>query len=102
MTLEQAVAYALNAEPASTEQATEPRESESRPGARPAVRPAGLTPREVEALRLIAEGRTNKEIATELVISVATVERHIFHIYAKIGARGRADAIAYALRHGLA
>ena len=62
---------------------------------------AGLTPREVEALRLIAAGRTNKEIATELIISVATVERHIFHIYAKIGARGRADAIAYALRHGL-
>ena len=97
MTLEQAVAYALNAEPTSAEQATEPPEGERRAGARP----AGLTPREVEALRLIAAGRTNKEIATELVISVATVERHIFHIYAKIGARGRADAITYALRYGL-
>ncbi len=97
MTLEQAVAYALNAEPAPRDQDTEPQEGERHPDARP----AGLTPREVEALRLIAAGRTNKEIATELVISVATVERHIFHIYAKIGARGRADAIAYALRQGL-
>jgi DNA-binding NarL/FixJ family response regulator len=64
--------------------------------------PAGLTPREVEVLRLIAAGKSTKEIATTLVISNPTVERHITHIYEKIGARSRAEATAYALRHGLA
>jgi DNA-binding NarL/FixJ family response regulator len=64
--------------------------------------PAGLTPREVEVLRLIAAGRTTREVAETLVVSLATVERHITNLYAKIGARGRADATAYALGHGLA
>ncbi len=62
---------------------------------------SGLTAREVEVLGLIATGRTNKEIAAELVVSVPTVERHITNIYAKIGARGRAEASAYALKYGL-
>jgi DNA-binding NarL/FixJ family response regulator len=62
----------------------------------------GLTPRETEVLRLIAAGRSNNEIATELFISVRTVERHITNLYAKIDARGKADATAWALRHGLA
>jgi DNA-binding NarL/FixJ family response regulator len=44
---------------------------------------------------------TNKEIAEELVLSVSTVARHIANIYVKIDAHGRADATAYALRHGL-
>ena len=57
----------------------------------------GLTKREVEVLRLVASGSTNNEIADDLVLSVRTVERHIGNIYAKIGARGRADATAYAL-----
>jgi DNA-binding NarL/FixJ family response regulator len=59
-----------------------------------------LTPRETEVLALIACGRTNSEIARELVLSVRTVERHIENIYAKIGATGkaaRAIATAYAL-----
>lgn len=67
--------------------------------------PAGFTPRELEVLRLLATGRSNHEIAAELVLSVRTVERHISTIYEKIGARGkvaRAAATAYALRHGLA
>jgi non-specific serine/threonine protein kinase len=64
--------------------------------------PDGLTGREVEVLRLIATGRSTREIAETLVISVATVERHISNLYPKIGARGRADATAYAFRHGLA
>jgi non-specific serine/threonine protein kinase len=64
--------------------------------------PDGLTAREVEVLRLIASGRTTQEIADELVISVNTVERHITHVYQKIGARGRAEATAYALQHALA
>jgi predicted ATPase/DNA-binding CsgD family transcriptional regulator/DNA-binding XRE family transcriptional regulator len=59
-----------------------------------------LTARENEVLALIADGRTNTEIAEGLVLSVRTVERHIANIYAKIGARGRADATVYALRHG--
>jgi predicted ATPase/DNA-binding CsgD family transcriptional regulator len=62
---------------------------------------ASLTPRERDVLGLIAAGRSTKEIAAALVVSVPTVERHITHIYQKIGARGRADATAYALRHGL-
>ena len=62
---------------------------------------AALTSRETEILQLIASGATNREIAEKLVISTRTVERHITHIYGKIGARGKADATAYALRHSL-
>jgi DNA-binding NarL/FixJ family response regulator len=64
--------------------------------------PDGLTEREVDVLRLIAAGRSNREIADELVLSVRTVERHITNLYGKIDARGKADATAYALGHGLA
>lgn len=67
--------------------------------------PDYLTRREAEVLRLIAAGESNQAIATLLVLSVRTVERHISNIYAKIGAEGtasRAVATAYALRHGLA
>ena len=63
--------------------------------------PHGLTEREVEVLRHLAGGRTNDEIAKELFVSVRTVERHVANIYAKIGARGRANATAYALSHNL-
>jgi len=63
--------------------------------------PDNLTAREVEVLRLLAEGKTNKEIAAALVVSIPTVQRHIANIYGKIGARGRADATAYAIRRGL-
>ena len=51
--------------------------------------------------RLIAAGESNPAIADRLVLSVGTVARHTANIYAKIGARGRADAVAYALRQGL-
>jgi DNA-binding CsgD family transcriptional regulator len=63
--------------------------------------PDGLTAREVEVLRLLAAGQSNKEMAAALSISVATVERHIANVYDKIGVRGRANATAYALRHKL-
>ena len=66
------------------------------------VYPDGLTSREVEVLRLLAEGKSNKEIAAALVVSVPTVQRHIANIYGKIGARGRAEATAYTIRRGLA
>jgi DNA-binding NarL/FixJ family response regulator len=64
--------------------------------------PDGVTVREAEVLALIAAGYTNRQIAGALVVSDGTVERHISNLYAKMGARGRADATAYALRHGLA
>jgi DNA-binding NarL/FixJ family response regulator len=63
--------------------------------------PGGLTARELEVLVLLAEGLANKEIAARLFVSVPTVERHVSNVYDKIGARGRAAATAYALRHGL-
>ena len=63
--------------------------------------PAGLTAREVEVLRLLARGLSNKEIASRLVITPKTVGNHVEHIYAKIGASSRAAAGLYALRHGL-
>jgi DNA-binding CsgD family transcriptional regulator len=62
-------------------------------------RPGGLTPREVEVLQLLASGMSSGEIARELSLSIRTVGRHITNIYSKIGARGRADATAYAIRH---
>lgn len=63
-----------------------------------------LTPRELEVLRLVASGRSNEEIASALVLSVRTVERHVSNIYSKIGASGRtarAVATAYAHTHAL-
>jgi pimeloyl-ACP methyl ester carboxylesterase/DNA-binding CsgD family transcriptional regulator len=64
--------------------------------------PAVLTPRETEVLRMLASGLTSREIAADLSLSVRTVGRHITNIYAKIGARTRADATAFAIRHRIA
>jgi non-specific serine/threonine protein kinase len=63
--------------------------------------PDGLTAREVEVLRLLVGGASNQVIAESLVLSIKTVQRHIANIYAKIGARGRVDATAYAMQHGI-
>ena len=60
-----------------------------------------LSRREIEVLRLLAAGESNAQIARRLGISAYTIERHVVNIYRKIEARGRADATAYALRHGL-
>lgn len=62
---------------------------------------ATLTGRETQVLRLLAGGRSGKEIAAELAISLPTAQRHIANIYAKIGARGRVEAAAYAFEHRL-
>ncbi len=77
-------------------------------GARPAPTPApaalpdDLTPREAEVLSLIAQGLSNREIADTLVVSEATVKTHINHVFSKVGARDRAQAVHYAYTHGLA
>lgn len=61
-----------------------------------------LTPREEEVLRLVAEGRTNREMATALSISEATVKFHMTNVLAKLHLENRAQVVAYAHRHGLA
>ncbi|CAN5799903.1 hypothetical protein BH24CHL3_BH24CHL3_07380 [soil metagenome] len=69
------------------------------------VQPADLTRREIDVLRLLAQGLTNHEVAGNLFISVRTVERHVSTIYVKVGAKGsaaRAIATVYAIEHGLA
>lgn len=60
-----------------------------------------LSAREIEVLRLIAQGRTNSEIAELLVISKNTAERHVSHILGKTGSANRAEAVLYAARHSL-
>jgi DNA-binding NarL/FixJ family response regulator len=62
----------------------------------------GLTAREIEVLRLIAQGLSNSEITEQLFISEATVKTHINNTFAKIGARHRAEAVRYAYRKGIA
>jgi HD-GYP domain-containing protein (c-di-GMP phosphodiesterase class II) len=66
-----------------------------------AARPAGLTEREVEVLRLVARGLTNRQMARQLSISPKTVGHHIQHIYDKAGVSTRASATMFAMEHGL-
>jgi len=63
--------------------------------------PDELTPREAKVLRLIATGLSNAEIAAALVVSHATVKTHVNHVFAKTGARDRAQAVRYAYQHGI-
>ena len=63
--------------------------------------PDGLTRREVEVIRVLAQGKTNPEIGEELFISLNTVTRHLSHIYTKTGAANRVEAAIYATNHGL-
>jgi non-specific serine/threonine protein kinase len=90
MTTDEAVAFALSATAADTAlRSTSSLDS-------------GLTERETEVLRLVAEGKSNQEIAATLVLSRRTVERHIANLCAKVGAHNRVEATAYALRGGIA
>ncbi len=86
-------ALTLSAEPAATPTTA----SESR-----SAIAAGLTEREVEVLRLLATGLSNREIGDQLFISPTTVARHVANIYAKIGVDSRPKATAFANRHDLA
>jgi DNA-binding NarL/FixJ family response regulator len=61
----------------------------------------GLSPRELEVLRLVAAGNTNRGIATELVLSEKTVARHVANIFTKLGISSRSAATAYAYEHDL-
>lgn len=63
---------------------------------------ATLTARELEVLSLIGRGRTNAEIARELVVSAGTVKTHVHHIFAKLDLRNRAAAVIFAIEHDLA
>jgi DNA-binding NarL/FixJ family response regulator len=66
-----------------------------------ALPPDLLTPRELEVLKLVAEGHSSQEIAATLVISIKTVERHRSNIIDKLGVRDRVDLTRYAIRRGL-
>jgi two-component system, NarL family, response regulator LiaR len=77
------------------EQLSSPQRREEPPG-------AALTPRELEVLRLIANGMSNKEIARELVLNERTVKGHVSNILAKLGLADRTQAALYAVREGIA
>jgi DNA-binding NarL/FixJ family response regulator len=95
MPLEAAIAEALAVEIAPVTAASTPA------GQAKATVFGNLTPTELKVLRRLVGGNTTKEIAAELVVAVSTVDRHITHIYAKLGARNRAEAAAIALKTGL-
>lgn len=63
--------------------------------------PSGLTPREVQVLRLIAGGLSNMEIADRLMVAETTIKTHVNHIFAKTAMRDRAQLVRYAYDHGL-
>ena len=67
----------------------------------PASKRHGLTARELQVLRLVAAGKTNHAIATDLVLAEKTVDRHVSNIYLKLGVSSRAAATAYAYQHRL-
>jgi DNA-binding CsgD family transcriptional regulator len=68
----------------------------------PTSLPRGMTPREAEVLRLVAAGKTNRDIAVELVISEHTVARHLQNMFVKLGVSSCSAATAFAYEHGLA
>ena len=96
--LDQATAYALSEE--------KPSEPPSPATSQPPIsstpeHPAGLSPREVEVLRLVAEGLTNAQVAQRLFLSPRTVQRHLNSIYHKLGVSSRTVATRFAIEHCL-
>ncbi|MGA8116153.1 MAG: response regulator transcription factor [Actinocatenispora sp.] len=63
--------------------------------------PGALSPRELEVLRLVADGATNQAAARQLLVSETTIKTHLLHIYTKLGVRDRASAVAKAYKRGL-
>ena len=97
MPLEQIIALVLQELPR-----TPSHPSQVTPTAQPApTYPAGLTPREVEVLRLVAAGLTNQEVGEHLSLSRRTVQAHLYSIYSKLGVSTRTAAARYAIEHGL-
>ena len=94
-------AEALAAEIANPQRLAEVRAALAEAGEAVAL-PDGLTARQAGVLRLLASGLSNKEIAGQLYLSPATVERHLATVYRKLGVAGRVEATRYAMAHGLA
>jgi len=84
-----------------SELGTRPAEAEAASLLAPAALPQGLTAREAEVLRLVASGKSNSQIATELVVSEKTVARHLSNIFGKLDVSSRTAAAAYAFEHQL-
>jgi DNA-binding CsgD family transcriptional regulator len=99
MSMEAAFEYALSEEePSTITSSAAPTEQLSTPVSE---HPAGLTPREVEVLRLVAEGLTNPQVAQKLFLSPRTVQRHLNSVYRKLGVNSRTAATHLALEHDL-
>ena len=81
--------------------ASHPARAPSVPPAKAAPYPAGLTAREVEVLRLVAQGLTDGQVAEQLVISPRTVNWHLTSIYSKLGVSSRSAATRFAIEHKL-
>jgi len=96
LSTDEAVAYALTVEAATAGKASAP------PVRSASARPGGLSPREVDVARLIAQGHTNRRIAERLVIAEWTVDTHVRHILTKLNVRSRAQVAAWAVEQGLA
>jgi DNA-binding CsgD family transcriptional regulator/tetratricopeptide (TPR) repeat protein len=94
------IASGLGMKPLSGKVAIVKTQLEARPASQLA-NPGGLTEREVEVLRLVAAGRSNREIGEDLFISVNTVARHVAHIFSKTDSANRAEAATYANQQGL-
>ena len=98
MGLEEAIEYALSAKESST---TTPSSTPEQLSTSLAEHPAGLTPREVEVLVLVATGLTNAHVAQRLFLSPRTVQRHLNSIYHKLGVNSRTAATRFAIEHRL-
>ena len=105
MSLEQAIVYALEEEALLSEEphpAVHPTPPDMpRPSAPRSTDPAGLTARELEVLRLVAQGLSDREAAQQLVVSPRTINAHLTSIYSKLGVSSRAAATRFALDHHL-
>jgi ATP/maltotriose-dependent transcriptional regulator MalT len=98
MSMEAAIGYALSEEESST---VTPSTTSEQPLSSAPDHPVRLTPREVEVLRLVATGMTNRQVAQRLFLSPRTVQRHLYSIYPKLGVSSRAEATRFAVEHGL-